>query len=100
MGDVEDAVVPPSKLAESSGAYDTEENETNYAKDDILVSNAFREEAGDDEKVHVEDGMQDKQEKNDSPKDLVRGLQLFMGESCNDLDWRVWRSHGQQIMER
>jgi hypothetical protein len=43
--------------------------------------------------------VQDEKKVDDTAKDLVSGFELLMGETCDPLDWRIWRTHGQKIMQ-
>ncbi|CAI6333105.1 unnamed protein product [Periconia digitata] len=68
---IEDSVVPPSELAQSCGADCCEQSQSDETKDDILVLDTLCEEAGLDEEIHIECGVQSKQQENYPTQDLM-----------------------------
>jgi hypothetical protein len=97
--DVEDAVVPPPNEGESCGTDGRKQDESCDAPNDVPVFDTLGKKSRHGEEDEIEDCVQNEKKVDDTAKNLVSGFELLVGKSCDPLDWRVWRAHGQKIMQ-
>lgn len=97
---VEDTIVPMTQYRKRSRAHSSKHDEANAASDDVDVANALGQHAFLDEEIEVEAGVKGQDEGYNLSKEFMNSDHTLVRESSEELDRRVGRAHGEEVVKR